>query len=398
MSVRPGPGIGVNNYFDVLDNDVVLEDNKRRKIRNFLTDYSSPPKSIKDDPKFLIITSADDSKPLKSISPFAIRKWINITCDRVERISRLRDGNVLILTKNNRQANTLLALKNLGSMCKIKVSLHNSLNSCKGVVYCRDWFMLSDEEILKELESQSVIKVENITKLINGERRPTGLFIITFNAYNLPSTIDTGFHSVKVKQYIPTPLRCIKCRRIGHTKNHCDKAVICVDCADIEHKPNNCSKPVVCVNCNSNKHNSISKECEKYIENQEILRIKTEERCSMRWAKQKFFKSKPKEGPSPTLKYSEILKNSPPTTITNEIQNSIDNSLKQKPQPANNQNKENSTEKINSKNINTNIETNQKTNTNNINNLIQKQNETLNLTYPNISSPTISLSEDEIME
>lgn len=318
--------VTVKNRFSILDQEDVLDFNKRRKVGKNpqIKIPISTINPIKEDPKYLIISSDDPQKQLKTVSPFVIKKWINANCDAVEEISRLRDGNILVLTKNARQTQVLLKLKTVAGLCKVKVELHKTLNICKGVIYCKDWFMLSDDEIKKELEDQKVVKVENIKREKDGKRIASPLFIISFNAYNLPTQLDTGFYKVLVKPYIPNPMRCVKCKKFGHTKNFCESPILCAECAEIEHIPSPCLKPIKCVNCNSSEHNSLNKICPNFIERKKILQIKIEDKCSFALAKKKFLtSSKTKIYFEPNKTFASITSNS-----NQKLNISVDSQLK----------------------------------------------------------------------
>ena len=62
---------------------------------------------------------------------------------------------------NKKQIENLLRLKSFHNL-KVQVSLHASLNTCKGVVRCPDLKGVSEEEILEEMREQGVIHVRRI--------------------------------------------------------------------------------------------------------------------------------------------------------------------------------------------------------------------------------------------
>lgn len=121
---------------------------------------------------------------------------------------------------------------------------------------------MSPNDILEELQNQGVINVHAITKLINGVRSSIGLYVITFKAHALPKYIKVGYLTIKVKKYIPNPMRCILCQKFGHTQKYYMDTKIFKDCSEpLPHE--NCG-PVKCHNCNEN-HTSNSKTCESKI-------------------------------------------------------------------------------------------------------------------------------------
>jgi len=93
------------------------------------------------DGKYLIIARSDNNNDgsLAKVSPFTLKKIIDVTVGGVvEECKKLRDGNILIKTKNQTQTDKLLNLKMISGDIPVTVSEHRSLNTCKGVIYCPD--------------------------------------------------------------------------------------------------------------------------------------------------------------------------------------------------------------------------------------------------------------------
>jgi hypothetical protein len=134
-----------------------------------------------------MIEGSDEKRPLKALSPFAINKGIEGIIGIPQSIKRLRSGDILVEVLRSCQSDQLLKAQMLVQV-PIHVSPHRSLNSTKGVIRCRDIKDCSDEEILEGLASQHVTHIYRIMITRDGNKVPTGTFIITFNSPSLPET------------------------------------------------------------------------------------------------------------------------------------------------------------------------------------------------------------------
>jgi len=277
------PGGDSENYYAILD-----QRNKRKRTsnQNNLYDFPSlqkpnkqPNKSKAECQKFLIIKNCDKSKPLQSFNIFLIAKALeSITTDNPEKISFTREGNLMILTKNQTQTTRFLKATQLSNLCKINVELHPTLNISKGVVHCPALTNLTGAEIVDGLRSQNVTDCHKITKIQDGKVINTPLHVLSFNNFNLPKEIVVAWEICKVEPYIPAPMQCKGCFRIGHTKKHCKSEAKCNVCASPIHEPTPCEK-VECINCKQ-QHRSNNKNCPTYKKRQQIITHKTIHKCS----------------------------------------------------------------------------------------------------------------------
>jgi hypothetical protein len=90
----------------------------------------------------------------------------------------------------------------------VAVTPHRSLNSCRGIIRCRDLRDCDDAEVLAELQPQGVTAIYHMLATRNGIKEPTNTFVLTFNTPTLPESIKVGYLRVRTEQYIPNPLRC----------------------------------------------------------------------------------------------------------------------------------------------------------------------------------------------
>lgn len=121
--------------------------------------------------EYYIMSSAVENQDLKKVSPFLIEKALTTYVGDGTITKRLRDGQLLIKCKNEKQAQQLLAMKSLGGQINVKVEEHKTLNVCKGIVYCDDLKYMDEADILNELSPQKVTEVRKIKKKVNGNCR-----------------------------------------------------------------------------------------------------------------------------------------------------------------------------------------------------------------------------------
>ena len=175
---------------------------------------------------------------------------------------------------NKKQIESLLRLKKFHDL-KVQVSLHGSLNTCKGVVCCPDLKGVSKQEILEEMREQGVINVRRIKVRRDDAFLHTNTFVFTFNTSVLPKQIKVAFLRVSVYPYIPNPLPCYACQVFGHHENKCHREEMCANCGEPKHSADktDCKRPPKCVNCKED-HPANSRQCQTWHTEKEILKVK----------------------------------------------------------------------------------------------------------------------------
>ena len=270
--------LATNNYcFNMATQHSQLTDRKR--TRTDISTMNLDTAQICSWPRFLLMKGTDNERPLSKLSPFAVNKAIiAVLGSDPFNIKKLRNGEILIEVDKEAQSSKLLKTTKLNST-------HYSLNTKKGVIRCPDIKECSDEEILEGLKDEGVIKLDRISVFREGQRKPTGTFILTFQSQTLPKYIRVGYYRVAVSQFIPNPVRCYKCQKFGHTKFNCRKNEVCTKCGQEDHTDSGeCKNEAKCVNCQGN-HASNDKECPKWKEEKEIQRIKAKRGISYTEAK-----------------------------------------------------------------------------------------------------------------
>lgn len=295
-----------------------MESNELTSNSNFnsLNDYTSFPelsffnnkKSKSDEGKFVIMKSTDTEKNFANLSPFRIQKGVEgITADYIK-IMKQKDGTLLIRTNTNKGTSSLLKNATFGGIFDIKVEEHQSLNDRQGIIYCPDLNSEEVSDILNELKNQNIKHVHAMTKFIDNKLLRMGLYVITFNSRDLPDFVNVGYIKVKVRPFIPNPMKCRKCLAYGHTKNWCKvNDEFCNKCSKI--LPHDSCNEKLCKNCNGD-HYSNFKKCPIYVKEAKIMEIKTLQNVSINEAKRKYnnmFESTTKESLGSYVKVTENL-------------------------------------------------------------------------------------------
>ena len=256
-------------------------DRKKRRADDSLI-ISDDDYNANSYPTFLVVEPNNDGKIELSI--FGIQKLLKCAVGDVRNAKKLRNGSVLIEVASKAQADNALKMHTWVNT-PVKVTPHRSLNSCKGVIRCRDLRDCKDEEVLEALNHEGVTHVKHIFTKQNGSAIPTNTFVVTFNKPTPPKFVKAAYLYIPVEPFIPNPLRCFNCQKFGHGQNSCNHKPLCARCGLEGHKDTDC--PAVqpkCANC-SGDHPAYSRQCPEWSKQQKIVRIKTERNVSFSEAK-----------------------------------------------------------------------------------------------------------------
>ena len=242
------------------------------------------------NPRFLVIKKTDGTD-FSRVSPFLIHKAIYGLIGEVKMLKKTFEG-LLVETTSSAQSKRLLKVERLVDF-PVTVSSHISLNSSKGVIYCRDLLNCSITEIEENLKENGVIGVKRIQVRREGILVDSPNLILTFNTSKLPKYINAAMYRLEVRPFIPNPIRCFRCQQFGHTSARCKKDEICT-CGKPKHEGSPCETPV-CVNCKGD-HFAQDKGCPKYKEESAIQKIKVIENIDYREAKKRVTVNTPTPG------------------------------------------------------------------------------------------------------
>jgi len=232
-------------------------------------------------PRFLVV-EAISGNPI-DYSIFTIQKLLQCAVGNVKTAKKLRSGAVLIEVDNKRMASRALDMKNWLNT-EVKVSPHRSLNSCRGVIRCRDFKDCADDEVLDALRSQGVTSVKHIMIKKGDKSEPSNTFILTFSAPTPPKFVKAAYLRIPVDVFVPNPLRCYKCQKFGHGRDACKRPAACAKCGGGDHVDTECHEDPHCVNCGSD-HTCYSKECPEWTKQREISKVKHERQVTFSEAK-----------------------------------------------------------------------------------------------------------------
>lgn len=222
-------------------------------------------------PRFLVIHSLDESKPLSSLSPFALFKGVIGLAGEPKKMTKLASGDFLVEVEKETHSRNLRQAKSIVNI-PISVIPHKSLNTCKGIIRCREITTCSEDEILEGLCDQGVNHVKRISVKRDGNLVNTHTYILEFNRPKLPETVKVAWLSIEVAEYIPNPLRCFNCQLYGHHKDRCSRSAVCGNCGE-SHDENPCPNPPFCINCKQ-AHPASDRKCPKWLLEREILAVR----------------------------------------------------------------------------------------------------------------------------
>ena len=256
------------------------------------------------NPRVLILTC--QRTKLSSLSPFQRKDG----CDRLGKIRRcdkLRDGSIEVEFESGSEAARALRTTTFTYSVRdkgvkrdvtlpISVSPHMTKNFRKGVISCFDLRDTSEEEIAEGLSSHGVTEARRIVLRRGGKTIPTNNIVLTFDSLELPSTVMVGYIRVRVRTFIPNPMRCFHCQKFGHTKTRCSNPPACARCSSPEHLEDACDAGTFrCANCGDGQspHASYDRSCPTYIKEKEINAIKATRNISFREAREAYNLSHP---------------------------------------------------------------------------------------------------------
>ena len=253
---------------------------RQRRLRQaMLTHESRASQNLPNYPVYFLVKLVGTD--LVKANPIAIQRSLrqeagNFAAD----IKQQNRNTLLVKATSQRQASKLPEIKTIASH-EVVITAHTALNQSKGTVFSETLSACKIEEIEEVLRDQGATKVERMKRRVNGVLVDTHRHIITFNKPDPPPTIRiSDWHFELLDLYIPTPMQCINCQKLGHTKNHCRRgAPVCARCAQEGHQARDCQNEPKCANCDG-AHRSMDKKCPHYEYKSEVLATQTRQKCT----------------------------------------------------------------------------------------------------------------------
>jgi len=147
----------------------------KRSFSDVETDHLQEQSEISSaSDSFFVVRSDDQTKPIDKLSPFVIDKAIKCTIGTLKSTKKLCSGDFLLEVSSATQSRQMNKLKSVMDR-PVTVAPHRSLNSCKGVIICKELIDCDKQEILSELKSQVVSDITNIAVKDNSGGRKTSI-------------------------------------------------------------------------------------------------------------------------------------------------------------------------------------------------------------------------------
>ena len=227
---------------------------------------------------------------------------------KVDKATFLRDGSLLLKTKDVLQTEKLLSTDRfMNEACK--VSRNEKMNSSKGTIHAFDLLDLTEEEIVHWLKEFGVTGAKRFTRWVGGRTEPTPTVLLTFNVPSCPDRIQLDYITYHVKKHIPNPLLCFNCGQYGHPESRCTNKKRCLDCGGEEHHDEGgCARK--CLSCGDTGHTCRSRDCPRWQKEKEICKLKVEHEISYAEARKQYETS---HQPPLLHPYSEVVRVPTPT-------------------------------------------------------------------------------------
>ena len=257
----------------------------KRKLRRTSPRCGQP--VHKEVPSFMIgyvTTSASDN--LNSLN----RQFLTEFFDRIApgQINEVRINprkNILMVDAKN--ATVLETLKNIQALGNFPVRSFKVYGKDASIGVISD----VDPQITEESLARLVIST---VRILNVHRFGLSRCVkLVFDSSSLPAHVKVGYVRHPVRPYVPRPLQCHRCQKIGHVSAVCKSSVTCQRCGE-SHQLEECKvEAPKCPNC-AGTHDATSKLCPKLKDETRILRKMVRDHSSRREAAQIDAKSPPR--------------------------------------------------------------------------------------------------------
>ena len=204
--------------------------------------------------------------------------------EKVDKAKILRDGGLLLKTKNPPQTELLLKTTSLlGEDCDVKRD--TKLNISRGTIHAFDLLDLSEDEVVHWLAEFGVTAAKRFTRKVGDKVENTPTILLTFDRPTCPSRLPLDYVTYHVKAHVPNPLMCYRCGHFGHPEVHCQNEKKCLDCGEHVHDGTCVQK---CLNCGQMGHSCRSRECPVWVKEKAICALKVEHEIPYGEARRKY--------------------------------------------------------------------------------------------------------------
>ena len=138
---------------------------------------------------------------------------------------------------------------------------------------------IPNHNILSDHDDQVVVtKIERLKKKVDGEWVQSHSIKLAFNTKIMPKAVTICHSYYRVRPYVGLPLQCFNCQRLGHTAESCKSKKRCLLCGGNHDKKEcliNTSTDFKCANCGW-AHKANSRECLIFGTAQRIEKVRAE--------------------------------------------------------------------------------------------------------------------------
>lgn len=264
------------------DDDFQLVQSRKAKRRNTRTSSSSSTQTVRHtqrpDANTIIFVPVLPTVNMKLLN----RQSASMSLEALvpNEISDIRvNTRKNLLAVDVQHAGALTTLRSVTDLDGIQVRSYIPLGSdvVTGVIYDVDVAILNNDLpiLVKPANDEVIVDVTRI-----GSSRCVK---IAFRGKHLPSHVKVGHFRHAVRPFIPKPLQCRKCMKLGHVSSVCENQAACPRCAE-PHAADECSATVMkCSNCRGS-HEASSKNCPRIKKEMAILKEMVRDHSSHREA------------------------------------------------------------------------------------------------------------------
>ena len=246
----------------------------------------------------LLLSPSDPNVSRRDLNIFTMFRLLKVNphVTGIDYCRRRREGEILIkfLPEHESSEKAMLRLTQINQI-PVTVTAPAHLNVIKGVITHPEMAYMNEEDVHEMLEDQGVIfckkQPESATSVIGWK----------VGSYSSPPlTVKLGWDTVKVRTYVPRPVRCFNCQELGHVAEQCESEQTCSFCCET-HKLEDCTYRKIeesyCMNCQEYGHPSTSKKCPEWKKQCGIQKIKKQEKKTYSEAAKEYDKRNKKEEP-----------------------------------------------------------------------------------------------------
>lgn len=233
-----------SDSFDSSDDDFTVVMSRNAKRRLLRTSSSASVSTVKTTPQCwphtMLFMAIDPAANLRLLNRQVLSAFLEgLVPNEIKDVRINPRKNVLAVDVLHRSA--LQSLRNMTEIDNVKVRsvIPTGCNGSVGVIYDVDVSIPTDDfPVLIKPTTEGAL-ITHIARL--GHSRCLKL---VFEGDSLPSHVKVGHVRHQVRPYIPKPLQCYKCYKIGHVKGVCTNNVVCPRCAE-PHSEDVCQATVL---------------------------------------------------------------------------------------------------------------------------------------------------------